>query len=35
MNNWKEYCLGDLYEVSSGLSKAREEFGFGETFISV
>ena len=34
MNDWKEYKLGELYNVSSGISKAREEFGFGETFIS-
>ena len=34
MNDWSEFQLGDLYDVSSGLSKAKEEFGFGSTFIS-
>jgi type I restriction enzyme, S subunit len=31
---WKEYKLGDIYEVSSGLSKSREEFGTGYEFLS-
>ena len=26
---WKEYKLDEVYEVSNGLSKKREEFGFG------
>ena len=34
MTDWNEFQLGDLYDVSSGLSKAKEEFGFGYTFIS-
>lgn len=34
MSEWKEYKLGELYDISSGLSKAAEEFGFGNTFIS-
>ena len=34
MSEWKEYTLGDLYKVSSGLSKAADQFGFGHTFIS-
>jgi len=34
MREWKEYTLGDLYKVSSGLSKSADQFGFGHTFIS-
>ncbi len=34
MSEWKEYALGELYKVSSGLSKAADQFGFGYTFIS-
>ena len=34
MSEWKEYKLGELYNVSSGLSKAADQFGFGHTFIS-
>lgn len=34
MSEWSEYRLGDLYNVSSGLSKAADQFGFGHTFIS-
>ena len=34
MSEWKEYTLGELYNVSSGLSKAADQFGFGHTFIS-
>jgi|SRR5690554_528325 len=34
MSEWKEYKLGDLYDVSSGLSKNADQFGFGNTFIS-
>lgn len=34
MSEWKEYKLGELYDISSGLSKAADEFGFGHTFIS-
>lgn len=32
--DWKKYRLGDLYDIFSGLSKPREEFGFGNPFIS-
>ncbi len=31
---FQKYKLGDLYIVSSGLSKAREEFGFGNPFVT-
>ena len=31
---WVETTLGEIYSVSSGLSKAKEYFGYGETFIS-
>lgn len=34
MSEWQEYKLGDLYDVSSGLSKPADQFGFGHTFIS-
>ena len=34
MNEWQEHKLGDLYDVSSGLSKPADQFGFGHTFIS-
>lgn len=34
MNEWKEYKLSDVYEFASGLSKGREEFGFGYGFLS-
>jgi len=34
MKDWKSYQLGELYDVSSGLSKSKDSFGFGETFIS-
>ena len=34
MSEWKEYRLGQLYNVSSGLSKAADQFGFGYVFIS-
>ncbi|MBN2747482.1 MAG: restriction endonuclease subunit S [Bacteroidales bacterium] len=34
MSEWKEFQLGELYNVSSGLSKAADQFGFGNTFIS-
>lgn len=33
-NNWNEYYLDEVYEFSSGLSKKREEFGFGFDFLS-
>lgn len=31
---FKKYKLGELYNVSSGLSKPREEFGFGHPFVT-
>lgn len=31
---WKEYKIGDLYDVFSGLSKPREQFGFGHPFLT-
>lgn len=31
---WKEYKVGDLYDVFSGLSKPREQFGFGFPFVN-
>ena len=34
MDNWKEYGLGDVYSFSSGLSKSRDQFGFGFPFLS-
>lgn len=34
MSEWKEYKLGDIYEVHNGLSKGREFFGSGFPFIS-
>lgn len=34
MLNMKRYKLGDLYKVSSGLSKSRSEFGFGYSFVT-
>ncbi len=32
--NWKTYRFSELFDVSSGLSKGREEFGFGNPFVS-
>ncbi len=34
MSEWKEYSLGEIYTISSGLSKPRSEFGFGYPFLS-
>ncbi len=34
MKNWKSYQLGELYDISSGLSKSKDSFGYGEVFIS-
>ncbi len=34
MSEWREYKLADLYSFSSGLSKPREEFGFGYPFLT-
>lgn len=33
-SEWKEYKLGEIYEVQNGLSKGREFFGSGYPFIS-
>lgn len=32
--DWQDVGLADLYEFASGLSKPREEFGFGHPFVS-
>lgn len=32
--NWKTYRFEDLFDIASGLSKSREEFGFGNPFVS-
>ncbi|RAK17366.1 type I restriction enzyme S subunit [Anoxybacillus vitaminiphilus] len=32
--SWKTYRLDEVYEFSSGLSKKREEFGFGYDFLT-
>ena len=34
MKDWKECKLGDVYDFASGLSKPREDFGFGYPFVS-
>jgi type I restriction enzyme S subunit len=34
MERSKKYKIGQLYNVSSGLSKSREEFGFGHPFVT-
>ncbi|MEJ8818769.1 restriction endonuclease subunit S [Lacibacter sp. H407] len=34
MTTRAKYKLGELYDVSSGLSKPREEFGFGHPFVT-
>ena len=34
MSQFKKYKLRELYDVSSGLSKPREEFGFGHPFVT-
>ena len=34
MSEWKEYKLGEVYDFSSGLSKAKEFFGKGFGFVS-
>lgn len=33
-SEWKEYKLDELYTVTNGLSKKRDEFGFGYEFLS-
>jgi len=32
--SWKTYRPGELFDVFSGLSKPREEFGFGHPFLT-
>ena len=34
MSEWKEYKLGEIYDFASGLSKSRDQFGFGYSFLS-
>jgi type I restriction enzyme S subunit len=34
MNEWKTVPLTDLYDIGSGLSKPRSEFGFGHGFLT-
>jgi len=34
MGEWKEYKLGEVYDFTSGLSKKRDQFGFGYGFLS-
>lgn len=34
MADWKEYKLDEVYDFASGLSKGREEFGFGFGFLT-
>ncbi|ERM81124.1 hypothetical protein P872_20590 [Rhodonellum psychrophilum GCM71 = DSM 17998] len=34
LENWKTYRFFELYETSSGLSKARDQFGFGSPFVT-
>ena len=34
MEEWKEYKLGDIYEVHNGLSKGGKFFGSGYPFLS-
>lgn len=33
-NDWKEYKLDEIYEITNGLSKKRDEFGFGYPFLT-
>ncbi len=33
-SDWRIYKFGDLFDTASGLSKSREEFGFGSPFVS-
>nr|QNO49286.1 hypothetical protein ANJBEOKM_00026 [Methanosarcinales archaeon ANME-2c ERB4] len=34
MSEWKEFKLGEIYDFASGLSKSRDQFGFGYSFLS-
>lgn len=34
VNNWPEYTLNEVFSFASGLSKSREEFGYGFPFLS-
>jgi hypothetical protein len=31
--NWKVYKFSELYDIASGLSKSRDQFGFGFPFV--
>jgi type I restriction enzyme S subunit len=33
-NEWRKYKIEELYDIFSGLSKSREEFGFGNPFVT-
>jgi type I restriction enzyme S subunit len=33
-SNWREVSLTDIYDIHSGLSKPRAEFGFGHGFLT-
>ena len=33
-NEWKEYKLDEVYTITNGLSKKRDEFGFGYEFLA-
>ena len=32
--NWKTYKFEELYDIASGLSKSRDQFGFGFPFVT-
>ena len=32
--NWKTYKFSELFETASGLSKSRDQFGFGSPFLT-
>lgn len=34
MSEWKTYAIEELFDISSGLSKPRDQFGFGTPFLS-
>jgi len=34
MSKWTEFSLGEIYDFASGLSKSKNEFGFGYEFLS-
>jgi len=33
-SDWDEYSLLDVFDVRNGLTKKREEFGFGSPFVA-